>query len=77
MGHRYIVKFAHDNSNVEGEWGWGTADVETDEPIVGDAAQVEVARRIGIKNGFTKVGILEIIPREDEDVIEGEVITSE
>lgn len=61
MAHKYIVKFAHTSDDEVNGHGWGSASIETDEPVKTKDHLQEVARIIGRKNKFTSVAILELV----------------
>lgn len=73
---KYLVRFAHEDDtqpeNSEERHGAGQIEIETDEEVTRQEHLVEIARTIGNKNGYTKVGITDIKQVVEDDSEEGD-----
>ncbi len=67
---RYKVTYAHVDEEQENTFGWGVAEIDTDVVPETDEQLLEIARSIGIKNSFTKVGILELTELADGESVQ-------
>lgn len=69
---RYIAKYAHETDGAaEGlEHGLGSATITTDRPVTTSQQKTDIAREIGMSNGFTKVVVLTLADLTDLDDLE-------
>lgn len=67
---QYLVRFAHEDETQEDEakrHGAGQIEITTDHLITTEADKMEIARFIGKKNGYTKVGITHILQMVEDE----------
>lgn len=69
--YKYLVRFAHEDDRkpegAEDRHGAGQIEIETDIEVTKAEHLTEIARTIGMKNGYTKVGITDIKEMIEED----------
>lgn len=69
--YKYLVKFAHEDdskpADSEERHGAGQIEIEVDHLVESQEDLIEIARTIGKKNNYTKVGIVNIVQMVEDD----------